>query len=344
MFMQSLENHLNECNNRSVTENGAVGYKSTRKALLDLNFLTSSLRSANEQTIISKFDAAFQENPELALKWLFFARDIRGGMGERRLFRVILRHLVDQCYMVVKPFLKLVPEYGRWDDLWCLLDSKANKCVAGIIREQLAQDMEHMKHGKPVSLLAKWLPSAKGKHKAAEEKARKILQLTGIMPTGTEGSGSHGLSGISLVIIVAISLLFGALMTIGIGIYAPLLACASLLGMDPLYATPIMLGTCAFICPAAAIRFAKASYDSDKPRYDRKIAVVVTLTGWIGPVIASNVLLALPTTALKWIVVCVMFIVSAMMLYQWYNNSADAVAEKEDAELASIEADVKQSE
>ena len=111
MFMQSLENHLNECNNRSVTENGAVGYKSTGKALLDLNFLTSSLRSANEQTIISKFDAALQENPELALKWLFFARDIRGGMGERRLFRVILRHLVDQCYMVVKPFLKLVPEY-----------------------------------------------------------------------------------------------------------------------------------------------------------------------------------------------------------------------------------------
>ena len=180
MFMQSLENHLNECNNRSVTENGAVGYKSTGKALLDLNFLTSSLRSANEQTIISKFDAAFQEHPELALKWLFFARDIRGGMGERRLFRVILRHLVDQCYMVVKPFLKLIPEYGRWDDLWCLLDSKANKCVAGIIREQLAHDMEHMKHGKPVSLLAKWLPSAKGKHKAAEEKARKILQLTGM--------------------------------------------------------------------------------------------------------------------------------------------------------------------
>ena len=180
MFMQSLENHLNECNNRSVTENGAVGYKSTGKALLDLNFFTSSLRSANEQTIIRKFDSAFQENPELALKWLFFARDIRGGMGERRLFRVILRHLVDQCYMVVKPFLKLVPEYGRWDDLWCLLDSKANKCVAGIIREQLAQDMEHMKHGKPVSLLAKWLPSAKGKHKAAEEKARKILQLTGM--------------------------------------------------------------------------------------------------------------------------------------------------------------------
>ena len=61
MFMQSLENHLNECNNHSVTENGAVGYKSTGKALLDLNFLTSSLRSANEQTIISKFDAALQE-------------------------------------------------------------------------------------------------------------------------------------------------------------------------------------------------------------------------------------------------------------------------------------------
>lgn len=169
-----------------------------------------------------------------------------------------------------------------------------------------------------------------------------ILQLTDVI--GNQVGNAIGLTGWKLAVITVISFVFGALMTIGIGIYAPLLACASLLGMDPLYATPIMLGTCAFICPAAAIRFAKASYDSDKPKYDRKIAVVVTLTGWIGPVIASNVLLALPTTALKWIVVCVMFIVSAMMLYQWYNKSADAVAEKEDAELASIESEPQQSQ
>lgn len=162
-----------------------------------------------------------------------------------------------------------------------------------------------------------------------------ILNLTGVLDIA--GGNAHGLSGWKLVVIVAISLLFGALMTIGIGIYAPLLACASLLGMDPTYSLPIMLGTCAFLCPAAAIRFCMESYKSERPRYDRKIAIVENLTGWIGPILAANVILSLPTEAMSWIVVLVLFIVSAMMLNQWYHKSSDAVAEKEDAELAKME-------
>ena len=95
MFVDKLQETLEENQNVSVTENGAVGYRTTGKALLDLNWRVSSLRSADDDTIIQLFRKAWNENPELAMKWLFYARDIRGGMGERRLFRVILKQFAN---------------------------------------------------------------------------------------------------------------------------------------------------------------------------------------------------------------------------------------------------------
>lgn len=86
-FMDAMKNEMLENFNESVTENSAVGYRTTGKALLDINFAVASLRSANESEIVRRFQAAFLENKVLAMKWLFFARDVRGGLGERRLFR-----------------------------------------------------------------------------------------------------------------------------------------------------------------------------------------------------------------------------------------------------------------
>ena len=84
MFVDKLQDTLEESQNVSITENGAVGYRTTGKALLDLNWQVSSLRSAGDDTIIQLFRKAWNENPELAIKWLFYARDIRGGMGARQ--------------------------------------------------------------------------------------------------------------------------------------------------------------------------------------------------------------------------------------------------------------------
>ena len=70
--------------NASVTENGAIGYKTSNSALVDLNYAVSSLRHSDDEEIILLFDKAYYENREYALKWLFFARDIREGIGERR--------------------------------------------------------------------------------------------------------------------------------------------------------------------------------------------------------------------------------------------------------------------
>ena len=73
-----IENKLN----KSITENGAVGYHTTKSALLDLNYQVSSLRNTPEEEIKLLFTLAFMENREYAMKWLFFARDIRGGLGD----------------------------------------------------------------------------------------------------------------------------------------------------------------------------------------------------------------------------------------------------------------------
>ena len=77
-----------EIGNRGFTENGAVGFRSSGSALVDLNYSVSSLRNASDEDIKILFYNAYLENREYALKWLFYARDIRGGLGERRLFRV----------------------------------------------------------------------------------------------------------------------------------------------------------------------------------------------------------------------------------------------------------------
>ncbi len=120
-FETALKNTL--ASEISYTENGAIGFKTSGKALLDLNFSVSSLRKADKETIENKFSDAFFENPIYAIKWLFFARDVRGsGMGERRIFRICLKWLANTRPEVVKRLIGLVPYYGRWDDLFCLIE------------------------------------------------------------------------------------------------------------------------------------------------------------------------------------------------------------------------------
>lgn len=156
-FMNAITNELN--NEKQLTENGAVGFRTTGKKLLDLNFSVASLRSASEQTIINKFMDAYFENPMLAVKWLFYARDVREGLGERRLFRTVLKQLATDKPEVIRTIFNFVPEYGRYDDLWCLLDTDLKQSVISVVKEWLDEDWTNMENGKSISLLAKWLPS-----------------------------------------------------------------------------------------------------------------------------------------------------------------------------------------
>lgn len=167
MKLNDLKNELNS--EKQLTENVAVGYRTTGKELLDLNFMTSSLRNMDESDIYNKFVKAFYENKLLAVKWLYFLRDIRGGMGERRSFRVILQCLAHDHPKLVKEFIGITAEYGRYDDLWCLLDTDLRDDVIKYCYLILLKDIKNAREGKPITLLGKWLPSLKS---AKEDSAR----------------------------------------------------------------------------------------------------------------------------------------------------------------------------
>lgn len=182
-FFDQLEKTITNSEiNRSVTENGALGYKTTGKKLLDLNFAVSSLRNKPEEEIERMFAEALAEDFNTAIVWLFMSRDIRGnGMGERRLFRVCMKYLAQEFPDTVHKLLPLISEYGRWDDLLELVDTKVGNDVKIIVRNQLTEDMANMKAGKSISLLSKWLYSLNTSSKKTREKAeifRRALNVT----------------------------------------------------------------------------------------------------------------------------------------------------------------------
>lgn len=178
-FMDALKNELNDGKNAlQRTENGALGWKTTGKALLDMNFMVSSMRNWPDERIRAKFAEAYGENRLLAVLWLFFARDRVAGMGERRLFRVCLRFLSDNQPILAAKIIPLIPEYGRWDDIFTLLGSKNEKDVRDLLEKQLRSDIESLKTpNQPVSLLGKWLPSINSHSAATQEKAKAITAL-----------------------------------------------------------------------------------------------------------------------------------------------------------------------
>ena len=176
-FMNAVRQTLNNEYNVSVTENGAIGYRTTGKELLDLNFAVASLRKMSDAEVTKRFRKAFCEDQILAMKWLFYARDARQGIGERRLFRVILKDLVESNPEMVIPVINLIPEYGRYDDMWCLLDNtESAKVIYQIVDKQLKQDWENMAAKKPISLIAKWMPSINASSTKTKEYGKKLCK------------------------------------------------------------------------------------------------------------------------------------------------------------------------
>lgn len=179
--MENLKRTIGEDFNESVTENGAVGYRTSGKELLDLNFAVSSLRNETPERIKQRFAKAFFENKLLAIKWLFFAGDVRGGLGERRLFRIGMEYLAaNEADMAVK-LLKLIPEFTRWDNLVVLLDTSLCDEAVAIIKEQLNNDMYQMGRKNAISLCAKWMPSANASSNETRRLAKVLISKLGMI-------------------------------------------------------------------------------------------------------------------------------------------------------------------
>jgi uncharacterized membrane protein YfcA len=140
-----------------------------------------------------------------------------------------------------------------------------------------------------------------------------VFRMTGIFPGGGD---ALGLQGPLLVAGIVGNLILGALMTLGIGLYAPCMAMVSLLGMNPTTAFPIMMGSCAFLMPVASIRFIQAK------KYDRPTAIGLALGGIPGVLLAAFLVKSLPLDAVR---VLVVFVISYTAITLWRDSRRETV-------------------
>lgn len=165
---------------KTYTENGAVTYRSTQSQCLDLFAAIGALRREGDEEITGRFFHAYAENADLAMKTLFYARDIRGGIGERRVFRTILKWLAEYEPRSVEKNVPYIAEYGRYDDLLTLMGTPCEAAAMDCIKAQLAADRAALEAGEPVSLLAKWLPSVNASNGEAVRQAKRIARGLGM--------------------------------------------------------------------------------------------------------------------------------------------------------------------
>ena len=183
--MSYLDNLKTEAN-YTRTLNGAKTHGSTGDACLDFFAVAGGMRYRRPLDQINLFDRAYIETPDLAMKLLFHLRDIRGGMGERKLFRTLLRHVAFTWPESARKNVSYIAEFGRWDDLLCLLKTPAEKEAVKVIWKQLAEDKEALERRQAgeedahISLLAKWLPSDNASSPRTRRTAARLIKAMGM--------------------------------------------------------------------------------------------------------------------------------------------------------------------
>lgn len=164
--------------NQTTTTNGAVAYKSTKSDVLDLFSQGGAMRGRSDKEIVTMFSKAFAEDATLAMKTLFYLRDIREGQGERNFFRLALKHLALHHEDALVKNLHLIPQFGRWDDMWLLLETSVKNNVIDLVATQLSAD----KDAENPSLLAKWMPSQNASSDITKRYATIFIRGFGVKP------------------------------------------------------------------------------------------------------------------------------------------------------------------
>lgn len=165
MFWKSM-------NKYGFTQNDALTYKTSGSAVLDFFAMGGAMRFRSEGEIISMFEDAFKEDPILATKVLFYLRDCRGGMGEKKVFRVASKWLVDTYKdFPFKTFTELVEKYGSWKDIFSTFNVNTYKDAVAM---NFALNLEK---GIP-TLMEKYMPSIGGSKNKDAESLAKYIQIT----------------------------------------------------------------------------------------------------------------------------------------------------------------------
>jgi hypothetical protein len=174
--MNTLLQHLEKETNFTETENGALTNKTTFSPLIDFFGLGGSLREKDEQEILNLFSKAYATDSLIALKILFYFRDCRGGQGERKTFRAILKWLGNNYPDTVSVNLEAIPEFGRWDDLFCLEGTKVWEYVVGMLNREFNQMLQQ----NTKSLACKWFPSINTSSKETRRLAKVLCKCFGV--------------------------------------------------------------------------------------------------------------------------------------------------------------------
>ena len=156
------------------TENGAVALGTTSDARLDLFSTIGSLRQADRTRIERLFAEAYRADPLTATKIVFYGRDIRGGLGERNTFRILIRYMAEKHPEALIPNLDLIGIYGRFDDLYALIGTPVEDQMWAAMKTQFEEDVRNLQEGNAISLLAKWIKTAD----ASSRNTRKLGIMT----------------------------------------------------------------------------------------------------------------------------------------------------------------------
>ena len=159
---------------KTFTENGATAFNTTDSALVDLFSTIGSLRGADDDRIARLFVEAYKENPLMATKIVFYARDIRGGLGERKTFRTLIKYMATYMPETLIHNLDLIGVYGRYDDLYELIGTSLEDHMWVAMKVQFEEDIENYEQGNVISLLAKWIKTPD----ASSKKTRELGILT----------------------------------------------------------------------------------------------------------------------------------------------------------------------
>lgn len=167
----------------TLTENGALTLNKSGSKVLDFYSKGGSLRSRSESDVIRIFNEAFDEDALLALKTLFYLRDVRQGQGERRLFRVCLKDLAKNKTESFVANIGNIVEFGRWDDLFEAFDTPAESAMVSTVKKQLGADFRSLKsEDSTPSLLAKWMPSANTSSAETRALAQRFIKAFKVTP------------------------------------------------------------------------------------------------------------------------------------------------------------------
>lgn len=176
-FAEAMRNAENE----TYTENGMLARKSTTNACLDFFSTIGALRlgSGKYTTIQSNraeryFAEAFKENPLLATKTVFYARDVREGLGEREIVRTLFQYMAKMHPETIKENLDLVGVFGRYDDLYSFIGTPLEDEMWTAMKKQFEEDKANLEAGNAISLLAKWIKTPD----ASSKNTRKLGILT----------------------------------------------------------------------------------------------------------------------------------------------------------------------